>query len=94
MNYFLNPNDNIYYICYQSCWNCSAKYDSVSDNMNCISYIDGYYFILEEEKNNCYNMTLINQGFYLDISSTQNEPKFVKCMIIVKPVMIHTKKVI
>ena len=39
-------------------------------------------------------MTLINQGFYLDISSTQNEPKFDKCMIIVKPVMIHTKKVI
>ena len=47
--------------------------------MNCISCINDHYFIYGEENKNCYNISLINQGYYLDIYDLSTEPKFKKC---------------
>ena len=80
-NYYKNESDNIYYKCYQNCYNCTNKYDEHSKNMNCISCINGYYFIYEEEEKNCYNTSLISEGYYLDINDVSSEPKFKKCFI-------------
>ena len=80
-NYYKNESDNIYYKCHQNCYNCTNRYYKTLKNMNCISCINGYYFIFEEEEKNCYNMSLINQGYYLDIYDTLSEPKFKKCYI-------------
>ena len=66
-NYYRNETDHIYYKCYPSCYNCSSGYDHISDNMSWISCINDYYFIYEEENKNCYDMSLIEQGFYLYI---------------------------
>ena len=46
--------------------------------MNCISCINDHYFIYGEENKNCYNISLINQGYYLDIYDLSTEPKFKK----------------
>ena len=64
LNYYLNNTNNIYYKCYYACYNCTNGYDIILDNMNCISCIDNYYFIFGEQNNNCYNMTLIEKGYY------------------------------
>ena len=78
-NYYRNESDDIYYKCYSTCYNCTNKYDNKSKNMNCISCINDHYFIYGEENKNCYNISLINQGYYLDIYDLSTEPKFKKC---------------
>ena len=78
-NYYKNKTDNIYYECHSNCYNCTDGYNYTSDNMNCISCINNYYYIFEEENKNCYNMSLIEQGYYLDIYNISNEPIYKKC---------------
>ena len=62
-NYYLNSIDDIYYKCHPNCYNCSNGY--ASDNMNCITCTNNYYFIYGTNKSNCYNITLLNKGYYL-----------------------------
>ena len=59
----MNEIDNIYYKCNYSCYNCTGGYDINTDNMNCINCIEGFYFI--NGKNNCYDISLLNEGYYL-----------------------------
>ena len=64
-NYYFKTLDNIYYKCHPNCINCTNGYNQALDDMNCITCINDYYFIFEDNKNNCYNITIINKGYYL-----------------------------
>ena len=63
-NYYLNSSDNIYYKCHPNCNNCNSGYNQVLDDMNCLTCIKDYYFIFGNNKRNCYNITIINKGYY------------------------------
>ena len=54
-NYYLNTSDNTYYKCHPNCNNCNSGYNQALDAMNCITCINDYYFIFEDNKKNCYN---------------------------------------
>ena len=62
INYYKNQTNNIYYKCHENCYNCTNGY--ISDNMNCITCKHNYYFIFGDNKSNCYDKTLINNGYY------------------------------
>ena len=66
-NYY--KNNNIYYHCYINCKKCDNSFDSINNEMNCISCIDNYYFVYGT--NNCYGIDYIeNNNYYL---STDNQ---------------------
>jgi len=70
-NYY--KSNNIYYHCYINCKKCDNSFDSINNEMNCISCIENYYFIYGT--NNCYDINYIeNNNYYL---STDNQ--FHKC---------------
>ena len=61
--YVLNNEENTGVIskCHNNCKTCNNKI--IDNNMNCLSCIDNYYKIVGT--NNCYNESLISQGYYL-----------------------------
>ena len=63
INYYFNTTDNIYYKCHPNCYNCNNGHNQALDEKNCITCINDYYFIFEDNKNNCYNKTIMNKGF-------------------------------
>ena len=70
-NYY--KSNNIYYHCYINCKKCNNSFDSINNEMNCITCIENYYFIYGT--NNCYDIDYIeNNNYYL---STDNQ--FHKC---------------
>ena len=75
--YYFSSEDNKFHKCYFTCEKCLVG--GTDDNHNCIKCIDNYYY--EENTNNCYNITYIENGYYLD-NFTINEgelPLFKKC---------------
>ena len=76
--YYFSSYDNKFHKCYYSCEKCLIG-GTDDNNQNCIKCIDNYYY--EENTNNCYNMTYIKKGYYLD-NFTLNEdelPIFKRC---------------
>ena len=71
INYYFNSSDYIYYKCHENCYNCTNGY--ISDNMNCITCKHNYYFIYGDNKSNCYDKTLINNGYYNNCLTCDNE---------------------
>jgi len=66
-NYY--KNNNIYYHCYINCKKCDNSFDSINNEMNCISCIENYYFVYGTK--NCYDIHYIdNNNYYL---STDNQ---------------------
>ena len=60
--YLRNENGNfVFKKCYEKCQTCNNTF--INNDMNCISCKDNYYKI--NGTNNCYNETLIEQGYYL-----------------------------
>ena len=76
-NYYKNETDSIYYKCHQNCYNCTEKYNYEFNDMHCLTCLANYYFL--EGSNNCYNINLTENGYYLDIYNYLIEPKFKKC---------------
>ena len=73
-DYYLNNSDNIYYHCHPNCKGCSSSYDSLTEDMHCLSCINNYYFIYG--KNNCYNIDLLKENkYYFNFSDN----RFHKC---------------
>ena len=60
-SYYLDNDDLTYKKCYQNCKTCSNGF--IDDNMNCISCKDNFY--KKYESNNCYDISLTEQGYYL-----------------------------
>ena len=74
LDYYVNTSEDTYNDCYYTCNDCNESYNQTTDEMNCISCIDGYYFIYGE--NNCYNNTLLNENKYY---FNRSDNKFHKC---------------
>ena len=65
-NYY--KSNNIYYHCYINCKKCDNSFDSINNEMNCISCIENYYFVYGT--NNCYGIDYIeNNNYYLSIDN-------------------------
>ena len=62
-------------ICYSSCNSCIAP--GTSDNHKCTSCDNVTYFRKENNNDNCYNNTILNQGYYFD----QTYAMYKKCSI-------------
>ena len=62
-NYYKNYLDNKYYKCYYSCSSCYDGYGSYIEDMNCIFCKEGFYKL--NGTNNCYNISLSEEGYYL-----------------------------
>ena len=63
-NYYLSLEENKFKKCYFSCKKCSQGFNPELNLHNCDECKDNYYF--EEGKNNCYNDTILNEGYYFD----------------------------
>ena len=77
-DYFLSDKDNKFHQCYFSCLKCS-QLELDEFNHNCDECIDGFYF--EDNTKNCYNMSVLERGYYFDdftINEGEN-PVFKKC---------------
>lgn len=75
--YYFSSDDNKFHKCYFSCSKCNVG--GTDSNHNCEKCINNFYF--EVNTNNCYDISYVNNGFYLD-TFTLNEgelPKFKKC---------------
>jgi hypothetical protein len=71
VNYWFNTNQ--FKPCFSSCQSCSA--DGTSTTHNCLTCINGYYFILSTT--NCVNSTPAN--YYLNTGTSQYKPCFSSC---------------
>ena len=77
-DYFFSERDNKFHKCYFSCLKCS-QLELDEYNHNCDICISGFYF--EYNTKNCYNMSVLERGYYFD-DFTINEgedPVFKKC---------------
>ena len=77
-DYFFSERDNKFHKCYFSCLKCS-QLELDEYNHNCDECISGFYF--EYNTQNCYNMSVLERGYYFD-DFTINEgedPVFKKC---------------
>ena len=59
-NYY--KSNNIYYHCYINCKKCDNSFDSINNEMNCISCIENYYFVFGT--NNCYDIEYTKNNNY------------------------------
>ena len=79
-DYYLSQEDNMFKKCYFSCKTCSAGYVD-EYNHNCDECLENYYF--EENTKNCFNLSVIEKGYYFDNFSINIElgekPLFKKC---------------
>ena len=50
INYYKNISDNIFYKCFPDCFNCTTGYNYLTDNMNCITCKNDYFFIYQNDK--------------------------------------------
>jgi len=77
-NYLKNNSDEIYYKFHRNCKRCNDYYDTNNNNMNCLECINDYYFV--DGTNNCYNNTILEEGYYLDdFTINENEEPTYKC---------------
>ena len=77
-DYFFSERDNKFHKCYFSCFKCS-QLELDEYHHNCDECISNFYF--EYGTNNCYNMSLLERGYYFDdftINIGEN-PVFKKC---------------
>ena len=75
--YYFNSKDSKFHKCYHTCSKC-LNFEPNETNHSCIECISGYYFL--DSTNNCYDMNLTKDGYYLDnIDSGQNGALFKKC---------------
>jgi hypothetical protein len=70
--YYLDTTYNVIRKCYESCFSCSQKGDSIKNN--CLKCLNSFY-PLEQDITQCYSTTNVPQGYYLDTSLGA----FVKC---------------
>ena len=75
-NYYLSNDDHKFHKCFYNCEKCLIG-GIDENNQNCIRCRENYFF--EENTNNCYNITYIEKGYYLDNSSIISLPNFKKC---------------
>ena len=77
-DYFFSERDNKFHKCYFSCLKCT-QLELDDYNHNCDECIEGFYF--EYNTNNCYNMSILERGYYFDnFSINQGEaPVYKKC---------------
>ena len=62
-SYYLSKEDNKYHQCYLNCLRCSQP-GSDENNQNCDKCISGFYF--ENDTQNCYNDSILENGYYFD----------------------------
>ena len=77
IDYYLG-SDNQFHKCYSSCKSCTTG--ESGGNHNCIECKENFYF--EENTQNCFDMSYIEQGFYLDnftINIETELPVFKRC---------------
>ena len=76
--YFFSERDNKFHQCYFSCLRCS-RLELDEFNHNCDECISGFYF--EYNTNNCYDMSILERGYYFDDFTITDgeEPVFKKC---------------
>ena len=58
----INPENKIFKKCYANCKTCNNAY--INNDMNCILCKDGFYKL--NGTNNCYNDTILDQGYYFN----------------------------
>ena len=77
-DYFFSERDNKFHKCYFSCLKCS-QLELDEYNHNCDECISGFYF--EYNTKNCYNMSVLERGYYFDDFSINEgeDPVFKKC---------------
>jgi hypothetical protein len=84
--YFLE--NDLFYPCYDSCLTCSDSLNinniTLEENHNCLSCLPEYNFKYQTQ--NCYNETLIEQGYYL----SSNDTMYHKCDIQCKTCYNHS----
>ena len=78
-NYYKNEINNIYYKCYENCFNCTEKYNKELNDMHCDICVDNYYFI--HGTNNCYNMSFLieNKNYYFSETDEKFYPCYLTC---------------
>ena len=70
--YYLSSNDSNYHKCGNQCQTCINETICIKCNIK-----NNYYFIYNEELNNCYNNETIKEGYYLD--KKEDPYKWKKC---------------
>ena len=77
-SYYFSTADNKFHKCHLGCEIC-LNGNNNEYNQNCIKCQDNYYF--EENTNNCYNITYLEKGYYLDNFTINSGelPIFKKC---------------
>ena len=68
-------------ICYYTCKNCSDEplinITGIVINQNCLECIEGYHLIYETQ--NCYNDSILEQGYYLSLHDNQYHKCHTEC---------------
>ena len=54
------------YDCYETCLDCHEPGNYSDHNCDICDNGNGYYFKQDDDKKNCYNETIIDEGYYLD----------------------------
>ena len=70
-NFYFSNEDFKFHKCYNTCSEC-LPIESNEEKNYCIKCISDFYFL--ENTSNCFNISLLNRGYYLDINTT-----FKKC---------------
>ena len=78
--YYFSEEDNKFHKCYFSCSRCSQP-ELDEFNHNCIKCQKDFYMIYNTNDTNCYNDTILEGGYYLDIYTINEneEPTYKKC---------------
>ena len=76
--YYFLEEDNKFHKCYFSCSKCSQS-ESDDDNHNCDKCSSGFYN--KYETKSCYNNTILEEGYYLDdfTINENEEPTYKRC---------------